>query len=1106
MHSVSASLPSSTDVSQVPTPLVKRDQDCRTADVGTGMPCGETNGLRILDEFRKLYESRIEKIDRESGDESDRISMKLQVMSDWIKDLGEQNVMLVHTVEDLEQAACSRVKLLEEKLKQSSQMVTDNLTRSDHSEQALSTLSNRVNQLEKDEGYLQRKIEYLQSDIRGLLEVIRRARRQNIWSLEGIRFYEIQPEDIPVPDCICSQEQMDTDHIKSLNLQMEQLQENERKMIRSQLELEGKVADLTTELSLKDDTIKKYVSRLQCFCEKLKEHAKQTNHPLMTSDQECNIILTPDILESVLDAKDRENKSLHRQLQDVESKLMVYTYENNVDTINLQLQLEEKSKKVQQLEDKVARLEKEAADTKDTLTAEIVALEQQNYHANIGNLLKDDLIKEMRKGLKQTTLEKCPLSSIDTSHSKKDEFILFLNSTKAHVQKECEILSDLKFELGKFLDKLTTKDSEMDDCIISNNCTNKNKLCASGMSDKLINCIEIITKMYLEREKEVTVFDCMSNINSAREFKLMEEFRVCTVEAQAATEDIREEISTVISTFNLRHQNYEELSKMVINVQSYLVRTREGLIEAINRLELQEEERLRHSERIVNGNLKLKDIKNEINHIQLELSRYINGMQENIQTCNESEYTEACINNDLLTVVMEEVEQILTNLQLFQTQGGCITSVLKGLRSQLYTIDDSLKDLQKKTSEVLSNNEIAQTTFCERESRLAKFEEEVDCAHTKMQDVLETFLSTKQEKKEQFSHYIYDNQELNDIIKTKQDLHKLRKEYDDLKLDMIQQTCQMKYNEKLNKWKNSITDLEDQIRMLQHEAKCKQEAINFLKNNIQSMEKELIAARTKAENYRQCHSKDNMELKKKIIELENIIKTQKEIENDLRKNLNNVTNIKKSTDISNTLHTECGTEATLLRCDYPSKHENMSHLFKAAQDGMQSAKVTVQDFESEFKKLIHEESSLSSISAKSAVTLTELLGKCREKLDACSHELIKLKSAVYSKEKLLENMEEVVRIQRNSLTMSQEEVKDLHQKLQDKIDKQGLTIGQYEREKNELLKQNELQIQTIGHLQNAVVEAKRNLDQMTHKAMNDVSELRPTISSSAFSHRNVHDV
>lgn len=62
------------------------------------------------------------------------LQMKLQIMSDWIRDLGEQNMMLVHTVEDLEQAACNRVKLLEEKLKQSSQMVVDNLARSNHSE------------------------------------------------------------------------------------------------------------------------------------------------------------------------------------------------------------------------------------------------------------------------------------------------------------------------------------------------------------------------------------------------------------------------------------------------------------------------------------------------------------------------------------------------------------------------------------------------------------------------------------------------------------------------------------------------------------------------------------------------------------------------------------------------------------------------------------------------------------------------------------------------------------------------------------------------------------------------------------------------------------
>ena len=33
----------------------------------------------------------------------------------------------------------------------------------------------------------------------------------------------------------------------------------------------------------------------------------------------------------------------------------------------------------------------------------------------------------------------------------------------------------------------------------------------------------------------------------------MEEFRICTVEVQAATEDLREEISEVISNLNSRH-------------------------------------------------------------------------------------------------------------------------------------------------------------------------------------------------------------------------------------------------------------------------------------------------------------------------------------------------------------------------------------------------------------------------------------------------------------------------------------------------------------------------------------------------------------------------
>lgn len=65
---------------------------------------------------------------------------------------------------------------------------------------------------------------------------------------------------------------------------------------RSKMELEGKIEDLKTKLSVKDETIKKYVPRFQSFCEILKQHFKQPsqviNHPLtITSDQDCDVSL-----------------------------------------------------------------------------------------------------------------------------------------------------------------------------------------------------------------------------------------------------------------------------------------------------------------------------------------------------------------------------------------------------------------------------------------------------------------------------------------------------------------------------------------------------------------------------------------------------------------------------------------------------------------------------------------------------------------------------------------------------------------------------------------------------------------------------------------------
>ncbi|KAK0081063.1 hypothetical protein PV325_012877 [Microctonus aethiopoides] len=171
---------------------------CSAVDPATGDICGEQTGLQILNEFREFYEERIRRVDINSDN---GVEEKMKIMMEWIKDLDAQNTMLVCTVEELEEAACGRVKMLEEKLKHTSSALTDNMPQYiKPSETILNDVHKRINQLEAEEEMLKLKVVNLQSDIRGLLELIRRANMENCWRLDGIKFYEINQRDIPIPD------------------------------------------------------------------------------------------------------------------------------------------------------------------------------------------------------------------------------------------------------------------------------------------------------------------------------------------------------------------------------------------------------------------------------------------------------------------------------------------------------------------------------------------------------------------------------------------------------------------------------------------------------------------------------------------------------------------------------------------------------------------------------------------------------------------------------------------------------------------------------------------------------------------------------------------
>ncbi|GLG95483.1 Uncharacterized protein GBIM_02434 [Gryllus bimaculatus] len=164
---------------------------------------GNSKSVKVLEEFKRIYLERLRKIEEETPEEG--AELKLKTLTSWINDLGEQNLMLVETVEQLEQEAADRVLLLEERLKKSSHIALEYLSKlEEYDNQFLNQTfekdqptmlpiktSNRLMQAQQTEEILKTRISNLQNDISGLLELIRRARYEGSWDTNGLSFLEI---------------------------------------------------------------------------------------------------------------------------------------------------------------------------------------------------------------------------------------------------------------------------------------------------------------------------------------------------------------------------------------------------------------------------------------------------------------------------------------------------------------------------------------------------------------------------------------------------------------------------------------------------------------------------------------------------------------------------------------------------------------------------------------------------------------------------------------------------------------------------------------------------------------------------------------------------
>ncbi|XP_058814928.1 interaptin-like isoform X2 [Topomyia yanbarensis] len=140
------------------------DTSCRNREGGDCAKCGEPGQLNIclLEELNAQFEDRLRFIEQNGNDDK----FKVEIYERWIHQLRLVNLDLLTTIKEMEKTCRDRVVIMKENYKK-------NLARYGSEAQARA-----------------------KRDRDSLLEVIRRAYTTGSWNIEGIRFYDVDIEEI----------------------------------------------------------------------------------------------------------------------------------------------------------------------------------------------------------------------------------------------------------------------------------------------------------------------------------------------------------------------------------------------------------------------------------------------------------------------------------------------------------------------------------------------------------------------------------------------------------------------------------------------------------------------------------------------------------------------------------------------------------------------------------------------------------------------------------------------------------------------------------------------------------------------------------------------
>lgn len=276
--------------------------------------CCESKTLKIFDKFQALYEDQLNKIDESSVDS---LQLKVKLLQEWVSDLTEQNVMLVKTVEELEEEALSRVALLEAHMPQKQDPYdlcsTSKLSSQESSITQLTAELEEVKKQLLDKEYLLKSYLKRVEDLRQNAEASKQMKHcssmtEETWTSKADQLSKLHDE-LNRFELQLNRTQKETSELKSkLSEAEESVQKLKCHLVNSEKNARDMRAALTAEVAEKHDTILALKREVQHLEEQLRQADMQTHFKddiIKELRKEVKVARSKETLAEVLGIKEK---------------------------------------------------------------------------------------------------------------------------------------------------------------------------------------------------------------------------------------------------------------------------------------------------------------------------------------------------------------------------------------------------------------------------------------------------------------------------------------------------------------------------------------------------------------------------------------------------------------------------------------------------------------------------------------------------------------------------------------------------------------------------------------------------------------------------------